>query len=508
MSDCENLLPNTSSGLLSTLDTPPCYTTAISQDLKAAMSEELFSKTGFQSVKEPAKNHKKNRKRNPKVVFNVSDTKYDVVKYVGKELFNWKLSYESDGDWDVFWTDSAVVPETLARMDPYQKINHFPCMYSLARKNHLGRYLMRMRKAFPDKYKFFPRTFLLPMEYMDFRAQFNRKISTFIVKPEASCQGRGIFLTRTFESIEPGEHYVVQKYIEKPYLIDGLKFDLRVYVLLAGCDPLRIYIFNDGLTRFATEKYQNPSGKNLSNMCMHLTNYAINKGNPNFIFNTSEENDNEGHKRSLKALFRILESQGKDTKTLWKEIKKLIIKTFCSVQPILAHTYKACQPDDPYNNMCFEILGFDIMLDHQLKPWLIEVNHTPSFTTDTPLDRNIKTNVIRDALTLMNVSIDTKYKYKKNYKKDFKKRVLTGKTSRISPEERQADFERAQKERDEWESSHLGGFQKIFPVEDPSQEEENYDEYLKESNRWWEEWTGIGIFFNEMMIINCQIKSK
>jgi len=82
MSNCENLLPNTSSGLLSTLDTPPCYTTAISQDLKAAMSEELFSKTGFQSVKEPAKNHKKNRKRNPKVVFNVSGMIREVYHYL------------------------------------------------------------------------------------------------------------------------------------------------------------------------------------------------------------------------------------------------------------------------------------------------------------------------------------------------------------------------------------------------------------------------------------------
>ena len=128
--------------------------------------------------------------------------------------------------------------------------------------------------------------------------------------------------------------------------------------------------------------------------------------------------------------------------------------------------------------MCFEILGFDIMLDHELKPWLIEVNHTPSFTTDTPLDRNIKANVIKDALTLMNVSLDSKSQYKKNHKRDFRKRVLTGKTSRVSAEERQADFERAQKERDEWESSHLGGFQKIFPVEDPSKEEENYDDYF------------------------------
>ncbi len=56
------------------------------------------------------------------------------------------------------------------------------------------------------------------------------------------------------------------------------------------------------------------------------------------------------------------------------------------------------------NNMCFEILGFDIFLDANLKPYLLEINHTPSFTTDTPLDSLIKRNCIKDALILMNIS--------------------------------------------------------------------------------------------------------
>jgi tubulin polyglutamylase TTLL6/13 len=65
-------------------------------------------------------------------------------------------------------------------------------------------------------------------------------------------------------------------------LIDRLKFDLRIYVLIAGCDPLRIFVHEDGLTRFATVEYKVPSGKNMGNMMMHLTNYAVNKSNPNF----------------------------------------------------------------------------------------------------------------------------------------------------------------------------------------------------------------------------------
>ena len=63
----------------------------------------------------------------------------------------------------------------------------------------------------------------------------------------------------------------------KPYLIDNLKFDLRVYALIYGVDPLRVFVFKEGLARFATETYTGPQKNNLDNLFMHLTNYAINK---------------------------------------------------------------------------------------------------------------------------------------------------------------------------------------------------------------------------------------
>ena len=71
--------------------------------------------------------------------------------------------------------------------------------------------------------------------------------------------------------------------MHKPYIINKLKFDLRIYVLLASVSPLKIYVYNEGLARFATEEYTSPNSDNLDSLFMHLTNYAINKYNPNFV---------------------------------------------------------------------------------------------------------------------------------------------------------------------------------------------------------------------------------
>ena len=186
-------------------------------------------------------------------------------------------------------------------------------------------------------------------------------------------------------------------------LIDNLKFDLRIYVLIAGCDPLRIYVHEYGLTRFATVEYKNPSAKNMNNMCMHLTNYAVNKANPNFMQPGHYEEEGYGHKRTLESTYATLEEMGHDVEKIKNRIHAMIVKTLCAIQPSLAHIYRSCQPDDPTNGMCFEILGLDVMLDAKLKPYIIEVNHSPSFTTDSPLDKEIKKRVIGDTLTLLNV---------------------------------------------------------------------------------------------------------
>jgi len=150
------------------------------------------------------------------------------------------------------------------------------------------------------------------------------------------CQGRGIYLIRRFEDIDlkTGDPLVAQRYMAKPYLIDNLKFDLRIYVLVFGVDPVRIFMFKEGLARFATEEYVGPTKQNLDNLYMHLTNYAINKNSNNFV-KGEDEDDDSGHKRSFSSILAYLEEVEKDrgfrAENMMDQIEEICVKTVLSV---------------------------------------------------------------------------------------------------------------------------------------------------------------------------------
>ena len=172
---------------------------------------------------------------------------------------------------------------------------------------------------------------------------------------------------------------MAQRYLHKPYLIDGLKFDLRIYVLVTGLNPLRAYIFKEGLARFATEAYKSPMGSNLGNLCMHLTNYAINKEAEGFVANEDENRADVGHKRSLTAIFDHIDRNpdpeiNRTSKDVWQDIKDICVKTLMVGVHHMSHIYKSAKPLDVENSLCFQLIGFDVMIDTQLKSWLIEVN--------------------------------------------------------------------------------------------------------------------------------------
>jgi len=66
--------------------------------------------------------------------------------------------------------------------------------------------------------------------------------------------------------------------------------------------------------------------------------------------------------------------------------------------------FKGFEENVPYRNNCFELLGFDILLDNQLEPWLLEINLSPSLGCDSPLDQRIKGNLISDLFTLIGIT--------------------------------------------------------------------------------------------------------
>jgi len=108
-----------------------------------------------------------------------------------------------------------------------------------------------------------------------------------------------------------------------------------------------------------------------------------------------------GHKKSLAEFFKTLKEMGFKANSYWSQIKENIIKTLITAQPYLLNNYKACRPHESTYGMCFEVLGFDFLIDNQDRVYLLEVNHTPSFSVDTPLDHIIKKNLVKDTLLMM-----------------------------------------------------------------------------------------------------------
>lgn len=99
-----------------------------------------------------------------------------------------------------------------------------------------------------------------------------------------------------------------------------------------------------------------------------------------------------------------MDSLGCNKNELESQIDSIILKTILAAYPKMLDSYKNCRNTDcEADSVCFEILGFDILIDNTFKPWLLEVNHSPSFCTDSPLDMVIKKSLIKDTFILLNI---------------------------------------------------------------------------------------------------------
>uniref|UniRef100_A0A669CBQ6 Tubulin tyrosine ligase-like family, member 7 n=1 Tax=Oreochromis niloticus TaxID=8128 RepID=A0A669CBQ6_ORENI len=396
---------------------------------------------------------------------------------------------DDDETANLIWNDSAVQHEKIAELRNYQRINHFPGMGEICRKDCLARNMAKMIKCQPQEYSFIPKTWIFPAEYTQFQnyvkeLRRKRKQKTFIVKPANGAMGHGISLIRNCEKLPAQEHFIVQEYLDKPFLMEGYKFDLRIYILVTSCDPLRIFLYNDGLVRMGTEKYHAPSEANLSQLYMHLTNYSVNKHNENF---ERDETVDKGSKRSISWFTEFLRTNDYDVAKFWGDVSELVVKTLIVAEPHVLHAYRMCRPGQPpgSDSVCFEVLGFDIILDRKLKPWLLEINRAPSFGTDQKIDYDVKKGVLLNALKLLNIRASDKKRNLAQQKAEAQRRLYGhGSMKKLSAassdwEKQRHTLERRREElkerlaqvrkqisREEHEKQHLGNYRRIYPPDD------------------------------------------
>ncbi|XP_017123181.1 tubulin polyglutamylase ttll6 [Drosophila elegans] len=381
--------------------------------------------------------------------------------------------------WNIQWSDSTPHHDLLRNMKRFQQINHFPGMVEICRKDLLSRNLNRMLKLFPGDYRIFPKTWLMPTDAYDVAIYAGKHKRTFILKPYSAGQGRGIWITTDLRTVAKREKLICQTYIERPLLIDGYKFDLRVYTLVTSVDPLRIFVYNEGLARFATHKYVPPTTGNSHNVFMHLTNYCLNRRNSQYMVGNGPE---AGSKRKLSAFNKWLVDHNYDVAEFWASVDDAIIKTLISAWPTLKHNYNVCFPKHDKIQASFQLLGFDILVDWKLKPYILEVNHTPSLSADESVDMEVKRPLIRDTLNLLSTALVDKEQIIRDDRMEHRARLLRNiynkKASAQMPgysspvrefgghDVRQACSIGALTQQIAWEESHLGNYRRIMPPRD------------------------------------------
>mmetsp|Transcript_69800 Transcript_69800/g.214038 ORF Transcript_69800/g.214038 Transcript_69800/m.214038 type:complete len:748 (-) Transcript_69800:76-2319(-) len=319
-------------------------------------------------------------------------------------------------------------------------VNRLPGMGHLCDKVNMALGLRLLQKLWPEKFSFWPKSWLLPAEMDQLRRWLGKhKGDTVIVKPADGSLGEGIFLAQSPGDLDAkllakphwggGFSALAQRYLPNPLLIGGLKFDLRLYVALTSTDPLTGYLCREGLARFCTTKYEKPSAANANEHYMHLTNFSVNKKSAGFVkADDPFDVDSQASKRPLSTLLRQIEvqeaAQGRifDEARFYTACEEVVAVLLQSLAPVLNVTYarvaKEAKPKpkakakakkaqrkgkkedssdeeeeddsegdegDEYEPRCFQVLGVDVLLDENLQPWLLEVNGRPSMDIEEPV---------------------------------------------------------------------------------------------------------------------------
>lgn len=238
-----------------------------------------------------------------------------------------------------------------------------------------------------------------------------RPDSAWIMKPVGRAQGKGIFLFQKLSDIDKWkkdtrwdqnesdarDSYIVSLYVPNPYLIGKRKFDLRVYVLVTSYNPLTVWVYREGFARFSGALFTMDK-KAIENKFVHLTNVAIQK--------TADDYDSS---KGCKWLFSQVKSY-----LVTKHGRSAVDRCLNEIYNCFIESLLAVQPRMSSDSRCFECYGYDILLDSDLTPWLIEVNASPSITADTKTDYFLKFGMLEDLFGVLRVEKTAKGREEKS----------------------------------------------------------------------------------------------
>ena len=329
---------------------------------------------------------------------------------------NQLINLKTFGYQNLVWIDPGKTTiELIKHIKKFQKYNHFPFWKELGTKNNLFKHYKFMKNKFPNDFNYMLESYIFPQDKELFLEKIgdNYTISPenmWIIKPFNLFGGEGVKLMENVSDIP--EEAIVVKYISRPYLVNSKKIDLRLYALVTGYAPLKIYLYDDGIVRFASENYSLDQNS-LRNSFIHLTNVCINR---------KYRKDGKVTKWRLKEFIAYLQREKRiDFYHVWTKIKDIAIKAFLSITEYAIKTMKTDYPHVNYQNL-YELYGFDILLDNKLEPHLLEMNANPMLTTIRSIDLEMKTNLISDILNIVgllpfdhtnpDVPLDKPVKYK------------------------------------------------------------------------------------------------